>query len=261
MAFILGPQNPALGFLREVSTQFEIHNGFIVVAWARRVWNRTSLFGPCQRVTQSRCWWLGWQDAGRVLKHWHTFVLFHADSSCTTSITAKRSTQSSSLFDSGDSPPSNAALLVGSSNLTGGGLFQNIAQGIWFLVCGRLFSTRTWKSTLRLSRKSKVCWRRPWVNNSPLMSESVNYSWTDTFPLSESWLEDERKTVSIPSATGSVVSDRRHLHLRYLNLAFRHWQSISAKWAKLRQFSQQQSLRGIRPQPLPIQWNNSMSAR
>ncbi len=125
MPFILGPSSPALDFLREVPMQFDLCNGFIIVAWARRsevgllysalaeqLRNVDVVVGMAGRGTSAEALALLRTFSRRVfVYHKHHRQTFHPKVY---------------LFDSGDSPPSDAALLVGSSNLTGGGLFQNI---------------------------------------------------------------------------------------------------------------------------------------
>ena len=125
MAFILGPGKPALGFLCDIPNQFEPQNGFIVVAWARQsgvgllqsalkeyLHNTDILVGMANRGTSAEALsYLSTLTRRVYVYHTHHLQTFHPKFY---------------LFDSGESPPSDATLLVGSSNLTGGGLYQNI---------------------------------------------------------------------------------------------------------------------------------------
>lgn len=125
MTFILGPSNSAYSFLKEVPAQFELRNGVIVVAWARRsgvgllytalaerLQNVDVVVGMANRGTSAEALALLRSVSRRVfVYHKHRLQTFHPKVY---------------LFDDGQSPPSEAALLVGSSNLTGGGLYQNI---------------------------------------------------------------------------------------------------------------------------------------
>ena len=125
MTFLLGPSRPAYSLLQEVPTQFEPRNGIIVVAWARRsgvgllhaalgesLRNVDVIVGMANRGTSAEALALLRSLARRVfVYHKHHLQTFHPKVY---------------LFDDGQSPPSDAVLLVGSSNLTGGGLYQNI---------------------------------------------------------------------------------------------------------------------------------------
>ena len=125
MTFILGPNHSAYDFLRKVAPSFAIRNGHIVVAWARRsgvgllysamgesLRNVDVVVGMANRGTSAEALALLRSLTRRVfVYHKHHLQTFHPKVY---------------LFDDGQSPPSNAALLVGSSNLTGGGLYQNI---------------------------------------------------------------------------------------------------------------------------------------
>lgn len=125
MAFLLGPEKPALSFLRNIPNQFEPRNGFIMVAWARKsgvgllhsvlqdyLSETDILVGMANRGTSVEALSYLRTLCRRVyVYHTHQFQTFHPKLY---------------LFDTGESPPSEAILLVGSSNLTGGGLFQNI---------------------------------------------------------------------------------------------------------------------------------------
>ena len=125
MKFLLGPSRSAYSFIREVPNQFEVRNGVIVVAWARR-----SGVGLLHAALGERLQHLdvvvGMANGGtsaealahlRALSrrvfvyHKHHRQTFHPKVY---------------LLDDGQSPPSDALLIVGSSNLTGGGLYQNI---------------------------------------------------------------------------------------------------------------------------------------
>ena len=125
MTFILGPSQPAYSFLKEVPSRFELRNGVIVVAWARRsgvgllysalgesLRNVDVVVGMANRGTSAEALALLRSISRRVfVYHKHHLQTFHPKVY---------------LFDDGQSPPSDAVLLVGSSNLTGGGLYQNI---------------------------------------------------------------------------------------------------------------------------------------
>ena len=125
MTFILGPSQSAYSYLKEVPRRFELRNGVIVVAWARRsgvgllysalgenLRNVDIVVGMANRGTSAEALALLRSITRRVfVYHKHHLQTFHPKVY---------------LFDDGQSPPSDAALLVGSSNLTGGGLYQNI---------------------------------------------------------------------------------------------------------------------------------------
>ncbi len=125
MTFLLGPSRSAYSSLLEVPTRFEIRNGVIVVAWARRsgvgilhaalgesLRNVDVVVGMANRGTSAEALALLRSLSRRVfVYHKHHLQTFHPKVY---------------LFDDGQSPPSDALLLVGSSNLTGGGLYQNI---------------------------------------------------------------------------------------------------------------------------------------
>ena len=125
MTFLLGPSRSAYSFLREVPTRFEVRNGVIVVAWARRsgvgllhaalgesLRNVDVVVGMANRGTSAEALALLRCLSRRVfVYHKHHLQTFHPKVY---------------LFDDGQSPPSDALLLAGSSNLTGGGLYQNI---------------------------------------------------------------------------------------------------------------------------------------
>ena len=124
MTFVLGPRRSAYDFLKEVPTRFDIRNGIIVVAWARRTGVGLLklalgdglrcvdvVVGMANRGTTAEAL-AHLQSISRQVFVYHTHYLqtFHPKVY---------------LFDDGQEPPSDAALLVGSSNLTGGGLYQN----------------------------------------------------------------------------------------------------------------------------------------
>ena len=125
MPFIVGPGSSAYGYLQATSERFGILNGVIVVAWARRsgvgllhtalgqsLRNVDVVVGMANRGTSAEALALLRTLARRVfVYHKHHLQTFHPKVY---------------LFDDGQNPPQNAALLVGSSNLTGGGLYQNI---------------------------------------------------------------------------------------------------------------------------------------
>ena len=125
MTFLLGPSHSAYSFLREVPTRFGVQNGVIVVAWARRsgvgllhaalgesLRNVDVIVGMANRGTSAEALALLRSLSRRVfVYHKHHLQTFHPKIY---------------LLDDGQSPPSDARLLVGSSNLTGGGLYQNI---------------------------------------------------------------------------------------------------------------------------------------
>ena len=105
--------------------RLELRNGVIVVAWARRsgvgllysalgeaLRNVDVLVGMTNRGTSAEALALLRCLSRRVfVYHKHHLQTFHPKVY---------------LFDDGQNPPSDAALLIGSSNLTGGGLYQNI---------------------------------------------------------------------------------------------------------------------------------------
>ena len=125
MPFIVGPDNSAYRYLQATSERIDIRNGFIVVAWARqagvglihnalgeRLRNVDVVVGMANRGTSAEALAHLRILARRVfVYHKHHLQTFHPKVY---------------LFDDGQDPPQEAALLVGSSNLTGGGLYQNI---------------------------------------------------------------------------------------------------------------------------------------
>ena len=125
MKFLLGPDQSAYSFLQEVPTRLKLRNGTIVVAWARRsgvgllysalgdsLRNVDVVVGMANRGTSAEALALLRSISRRVfVYHKHHLQTFHPKVY---------------FFDDGQSPPSDAVLLVGSSNLTGGGLYQNI---------------------------------------------------------------------------------------------------------------------------------------
>ena len=124
MDFILGPDSSASAFIEEVPGRFTVRNGVILTAWARRsgvgllyralgdqMRNVDVIVGLAGRATSAEALALLRANARRVFVfHTHHLVTYHPKVY---------------LFDDGDDPPQGAALLVGSSNLTGGGLFRN----------------------------------------------------------------------------------------------------------------------------------------
>ena len=125
MTFLLGPSRSAYSVLQEVQTRFELLNGVIVVAWARRsgvgllhsalgesLRNVDVIVGMASGGTSAEALSHLRSMARRVfVYHKHHLQTFHPKVY---------------LLDDGENPPSDALLLVGSSNLTGGGLYQNI---------------------------------------------------------------------------------------------------------------------------------------
>ena len=126
VTFILGPNHSAYSYFREIAGRLEIRNGAIVVAWARRsgvgllrsalgeenLVNVDVVVGMANRGTSAEALALLRSMTRRVfVYHKHHLQTFHPKVY---------------LFDDGQSPPTDAVLLVGSSNLTGGGLYQNI---------------------------------------------------------------------------------------------------------------------------------------
>ena len=125
MAFIIGPRNSAFHYLRAIPQRFAIRNGLIVVAWARRsgvgllysalgesLRNVDVVVGMANRGTSAEALGHLIRLSRRVfVYHKHHLQTFHPKAY---------------LFDDGENPPIHAALLVGSSNLTGGGLYQNV---------------------------------------------------------------------------------------------------------------------------------------
>lgn len=133
MAFIVGPENSAFRFLRDAGDGIEVQNGVILVAWARRVGVgllHTALgdalrqidvvVGMAGRGTSAEALALLRTLARRVfVYHKHHRQTFHPKLY---------------LLDDGGDPPADAALLVGSSNLTGGGLYRNIEGNLALLL-------------------------------------------------------------------------------------------------------------------------------
>lgn len=125
MTFHLGPSRSAYSFLQNVPARFELRSGIIVVAWARRsgvgllhaalaerLRSVDVIVGMANRGTSAEALALLRSLSRRVfVYHKHHLQTFHPKIY---------------LFDDGQRPPSDAVLLVGSSNLTGGGLYQNI---------------------------------------------------------------------------------------------------------------------------------------
>ena len=125
MTFMLGPDHSAYDVLQEVPRRFDVRNGRIVVAWARRsgvgllysalgesLRNVSVVVGMANRGTSAEALeHLRSMSRNVFVYHKHHLQTFHPKVY---------------LFDDGHSPPSQAILIVGSSNLTGGGLFQNI---------------------------------------------------------------------------------------------------------------------------------------
>ena len=129
MALIIGPGHSAYEYLRETSQRLEIRNGVIVVAWARNsgvgllyealgdgLLNVDVFVGMANRGTSAEALGHLTRLSRRVfVYHKHHLQTFHPKVY---------------LFDDGEDPPRHAALLVGSSNLTGGGLYQNIEANL-----------------------------------------------------------------------------------------------------------------------------------
>ena len=123
--FIVGPNHSAYGFLQATSMRFDVRSGVIVVAWARpsgvgllysalgeHLRNVDVVVGMAHRGTSAEALALLRRLSRRIfVYHKHHLQTFHPKVY---------------LFDDGQNPPQDAALLVGSSNLTGGGLYQNI---------------------------------------------------------------------------------------------------------------------------------------
>ena len=129
MALIIGPGHSAYEYLRETSQRLEIRNGVIVVAWARNsgvgllnealgdgLRNVDVFVGMANRGTSAEALGHLRRLSRRVfVYHKHHLQTFHPKVY---------------LFDDGGGPHLHAALLVGSSNLTGGGLYQNIEANL-----------------------------------------------------------------------------------------------------------------------------------
>ena len=125
MTFILGPDRSAYDFLRKLPERLSVQHGFIVVAWARRsgvgllhsalgesLRNIDVVVGMAHRGTSAEALVHLRALSRRVfVYHKHHLQTFHPKVY---------------LFDDGQHPPSEAVLMIGSSNLTGGGLYQNI---------------------------------------------------------------------------------------------------------------------------------------
>ena len=129
MALIIGPGHSAYEYLRETSQRLEIRDGVVVVAWARSsgvgllyealgdgLLNVDVFVGMANRGTSAEALGHLTRLSRRVfVYHKHHLQTFHPKVY---------------LFDDGEDPPRHAALLVGSSNLTGGGLYQNIEANL-----------------------------------------------------------------------------------------------------------------------------------
>ncbi|MEN5081002.1 phospholipase D family protein [Bosea sp. TWI1241] len=124
MRLLLGPKNSAYADISDVETKFGIERGRILVAWARvyGVGLLQKILGPRMAklevvvglsfggTSAEALMHLHQMGAQVRLFHKHPRQTFHPKIYC---------------FDSGGSHPRNARVLVGSSNLTGGGLFSN----------------------------------------------------------------------------------------------------------------------------------------
>ena len=124
MEFILGPDSSASAFLEDVPGRLTVRNGVILTAWARRsgveilyralgeqMREVDVIVGLTGRSTSAEALALLHDNARQVfVYHTHHRVTYHPKVY---------------LFDDGLDPPRDAALLVGSSNLTGGGLHTN----------------------------------------------------------------------------------------------------------------------------------------
>ena len=125
MAFILGPSSPAVSFLQEVPRHFDIRNGAILTGWARTsgVGQILRALGESLSHVDIVVGMAGSATSAEALSHLVSLsrrvFVYHKH---------HRQTFHPKLYllDDGCEPPANARLLVGSSNLTGGGLFQNI---------------------------------------------------------------------------------------------------------------------------------------
>jgi len=125
MRFLLGPNESPFEHLSNVESRLEVRGGWIVVAWARLVGvnllahampralpHTKCVVGMAGRGTTAEALDLLRTSCGELyLYHKHHRQTFHPKIY---------------LFHDGVQPPNYAELLIGSSNLTGGGLFQNI---------------------------------------------------------------------------------------------------------------------------------------
>jgi len=129
MPLILGPDRPAFEFLKGIRSHFEILRGRIIVAWARTggVGLLLKALGTDVQRVQLVVGMAGAATSAEALAHLRAscerVYLFHKH---------PRQTFHPKVyyFDSGEDPPERSALLVGSSNLTGGGLFSNFEASI-----------------------------------------------------------------------------------------------------------------------------------
>lgn len=125
MTFILGPRNPAISFIREVPSHFDIRNGVILTGWARRsgVAQVAAAMGDALRHMDVVVGMANSATSAEALSHLISLArrvfVYHKHHRQTFHPKVY-------LFDDGRDPPDNCRLLIGSSNLTGGGLFQNI---------------------------------------------------------------------------------------------------------------------------------------
>jgi HKD family nuclease len=129
MALLFGPKKPALEWLRDVKRAIVIERGRIIVAWARLngVGLLLDTLGPDLKKVQVIVGMAGSATSAEALAHLrracqrvflfhkHHLQTFHPKVYC---------------FDDGGDPPDAAMLLVGSSNVTGGGLFSNFEANI-----------------------------------------------------------------------------------------------------------------------------------
>lgn len=129
MQFLLGPRRPAIEFLREIPQHFAILNGYIVVAWARRS-GVDLLYSALRHHLRHVTLIVGTSARGttaEALAHLrllcHAVYVYHAH---------PRHTFHPKLYllDSGGPRPQSATALIGSSNLTAGGLLQNIEANL-----------------------------------------------------------------------------------------------------------------------------------
>lgn len=124
MRLLIGPKNSAHEILRESAAAFPVERGRIVVAWARisgvallrdalaeRMANLELVVGLSMGGTSAEALaYLQALCAKVYVFHKHPRQTFHPKIYC---------------MDSGEDPPRRASVLVGSSNLTGGGLYSN----------------------------------------------------------------------------------------------------------------------------------------
>jgi hypothetical protein len=149
MPLILGPTSPAIDVLRRIRAESEIERITVLVAWARI--NGVALFldalgadaakvrlavGMAGRGTSAEALsYLSAHCAEVYLFHKHHRQTFHPKVYC---------------FDGEGDPPADSYLIVGSSNLTAGGLFSNYEASLVSILSPAAADTdrETWNSVM-----------------------------------------------------------------------------------------------------------------